>query len=100
MNFPKPQTRSLRSMRRFDALELHACVELVDDHGEKFIEQADEELTPTMFSVYRRHLLPRRLRHAPSRARVDEGRGGAVQVRARLRRFLGARRQGTVANRC
>lgn len=39
-------------MRRFDAMELHACVELEDEHGEKFIEQADEEITPMMFSVY------------------------------------------------
>lgn len=39
-------------MRRFDALELHACIELEDQDGEKFIEQADEESSPTMFSVY------------------------------------------------
>lgn len=52
MKFPKPQTRGLRSMRRFDALELHACVEFEDARGEKFIEQADEERSPTMFSVY------------------------------------------------
>lgn len=39
-------------MRRFDALELHACIELEDPSGEKFIEQADDERNPTMFSVY------------------------------------------------
>ena len=39
-------------MRRFDALELHACVEIEDTDGQKFIEQADEEKNPTMFSVF------------------------------------------------
>ena len=39
-------------MRRFDALELHACIELEDPSGEKFIEQADDERNSTMFSVY------------------------------------------------
>lgn len=52
MKFPKPRTRSLRSMRRFDALELHACVEREDPAGEKFVEQEDDEKKPTMFSVY------------------------------------------------
>lgn len=51
MKFPKPKKRSLRFMRRFDALELHACVEHTQD-GETFIEQEDEVLKPTMFSVY------------------------------------------------
>lgn len=52
MKFPKPKERSLRFMSRFDALELHACVEHQDPQGEKFIEQEDEVLKPTMFSVY------------------------------------------------
>ena len=51
MKFPKPKKRSLRFMSRFDALELHACVEHTQD-GETFIEQEDEVLEPTMFSVY------------------------------------------------
>ncbi len=52
MRFPKPKKRSLRFMSRFDALELHACVEHRDSNAVKFIEQEDEVLEPTMFSVY------------------------------------------------
>ena len=51
MRFPKPKQRSLRFMSRFDALELHACVEHTEN-GETFIEQEDEVKRPTMFSVY------------------------------------------------
>lgn len=51
MKFPKPKKRSLRFMSRFDALELHACIEHTEN-GETFIEQQDEVLRPTMFSVY------------------------------------------------
>lgn len=53
MKFPTPTTRSLRFMSRFDALELHACVEhQAAQSGETFIEQEDDERNPTMFSVY------------------------------------------------
>ena len=52
MKFPQPKQRSLRFMNRFDALELHACVEHQDPNGVKFIEQEDDERNPTMFSVY------------------------------------------------
>ena len=52
MRFPKPRTRSLRSMVRFNALELHACVEHHDQSGQPFIEQEDDVKCPTMFSVY------------------------------------------------
>lgn len=52
VRFPKPKKRSLRFMSRFDALELHACVERRDSTGVKFIEQEDDVLKPTMFSVY------------------------------------------------
>lgn len=52
MKFPKPKTRSLRYMNRFDALELHACVERKGQNGVRFVEQEDEAKNPTMFSVY------------------------------------------------
>ncbi len=52
MKFQKPKKRSLRFMSRFDALELHACVEHEDPNGVKFIEQEDDVKKPTMFSVY------------------------------------------------
>ena len=43
MTFEEPRTRSLRYMNRFDALELHACVEHEDYDGEKFVEQHDDD---------------------------------------------------------
>lgn len=52
MERSQPKSRSRRFMSRFDALELHACVELQGEDGEKFIEQDDESRSPTMFSVY------------------------------------------------